>query len=146
LLHTVREAFPEKVRTRIVAVDTVHSYKGKEGDAIVVVDAVERSYPLMHPDNVFYEILGQTLQKTIADERHLFYVAASRAIKSLVFVTDGISTTPFLPTDHLRIVDWGTMPAPQKQGDIFDKHTRVTTTTLYQKASATRQSVYSRIT
>ena len=118
LLHTIREAFSEDVRSMIKIVDTVHSYKGMQEDAIIIADAVERSYPLIHPDNVFYEVLGQTLDDVIADERRLFYVGVSRAKSTVYFITDG-QTTPFLHNSQLTYIDLNQFKIPPREGKSY---------------------------
>jgi DNA helicase IV len=66
-----------------IIVSTVHSYKGKESDVVVIVDANKRNYPKFHPDNELMEILGVSVQKVVEEERRLFYVAITRAKKRL---------------------------------------------------------------
>ena len=43
-IKTIRNALPEELRSMVVAMDTVHSYKGKEEDAVILVDAVTESF------------------------------------------------------------------------------------------------------
>ncbi|MBX3316702.1 MAG: UvrD-helicase domain-containing protein [Phycisphaeraceae bacterium] len=81
-----------------VHVGTVHAYKGREADVVIVLDAVERRFPKVHPDWVFGRIFGDTPSSLIDDERRLFYVACSRAITRLVVVTDTQRKSPFLTT------------------------------------------------
>lgn len=52
------------------------------------MDAVARSYPLIHPDWVFSRVLGDSLEKIICEERRLLYVAMTRAAEKLVITTD----------------------------------------------------------
>lgn len=75
--------------------DTAHSYKGKEEDAIIIVDAVNRSFPLIHPSLIFFEILGNSMEKIIQEEKRLFYVALSRAKESLFIITQSGNESPF---------------------------------------------------
>lgn len=95
-ITAIRAALPEELRPMVIAMDTTHSYKGKEEDAIIIVDAVKHSYPLIHPSYVFFEVLGQTLNDIISEEQRLFYVALSRARKSLVIVTERNEESQFL--------------------------------------------------
>ncbi len=78
-------------KNRVIC-STAHGFKGKECDAIVVVDANHRSYPKFHPDNELMEILGVTLSKVIDEERRLFYVAITRAKESLYLLYDNGAT------------------------------------------------------
>lgn len=103
LLDHLHRTFPHG-KERITS-SSAHKYKGKEADAVILVDAVERSYPLVHPHWIFDTIFGSTLAQVIEDERRLLYVALTRAKDHLYVVTDTASPSPFL--DDLRQVrDW----------------------------------------
>ncbi|MEK3984246.1 UvrD-helicase domain-containing protein [Paenibacillus sp. FSL K6-3166] len=103
IIKVIRNALPEEMRSLVVNMDTAHSFKGKEEDVIIVVDAVESSYPLLHPSNVFFEVLGRTLKDAISEEKRLFYVALSRAKKAMVILTEYEKESPFLPKNIKQI-------------------------------------------
>lgn len=108
----------------LVAMDTVHSYKGKEEDAIIVVDALTGSYPLIHPSNIFFEVLGHSMKVVISEEKRLFYVALSRAKKSLVIVTERGIESPFLRINsksrlNLKSIDLNQLPCPKREGTHY---------------------------
>ena len=94
-LTGIRSMLPEKYRD-MVTISTAHKYKGLEKSAVIILDAVDRSYPLVHPDWPFYRIFGDEPGKITEDERRLFYVALTRAIDDLVIVTGGENPSPFL--------------------------------------------------
>jgi DNA helicase-4 len=76
---------------------TVHGFKGKEADVVVLADATAFSYPMIHPDGVFFEAFGDTPLKVIQDERRLFYVALTRSKEHLrILYDDKIGPSPFL--------------------------------------------------
>lgn len=102
MLINIRKAFPEEKRHLIVGVNTVHSYKGKEEHAIIVLDGLYNSYPLIHPSNRFFKIIGTTISSVISEEKRLFYVALSRAQKSLIIVTEKGNESPFLKENILN--------------------------------------------
>lgn len=87
--------FPAEEQDR-VRISTAHKFKGLEDDTVVILDAVERSFPLIHPDWVFTRVLGDDPQKLLADERRLFYVACTRAKRRLILITDDQRMSPFL--------------------------------------------------
>ncbi len=89
-------------------VGTVHAYKGREADVVIVLDAVERRFPKVHPDWVFGRIFGDTPSSLIDDERRLFYVACSRAISKLVVVTEKQRESPFLTAlrGSSKVLNW----------------------------------------
>jgi len=79
-----------------VHVSTVHSYKGMESDFVIIVDALEQRYPLIHPDWILTRIFGNSIEEVIEDERRLFYVGVTRAKAHLVVLTQIGAATPFL--------------------------------------------------
>lgn len=117
LARNIKRGMPQE-QQRQFDVSTAHSYKGKEADVVIVLDAVERRYPKIHPDWVFARIFGDCLDTLVEDERRLFYVACSRAIEELVIVTERGRRSPFL--DGLEgchgSIDWRTL-APQCPSD-----------------------------
>lgn len=98
-LDLVRSLCPKGLNERI-SISTTHRYKGLEKPTVIIVDAVARRYPLMHPDWVFSRVLGDSPEKTVQEERRLFYVAMTRAINKLVIFTSSKDRSPFL--DHLQ--------------------------------------------
>jgi DNA helicase-4 len=108
--NQLRSLFSDEWKERI-SISTVHKYKGLEKSLVIVLDAVARSYPLIHPDWVFSRIFGDSLENIAAEERRLLYVALTRAVDTLVIVTDGSSKSPFLEELErampLSAIDWG---------------------------------------
>ena len=93
-LQVVRSHFPgEKER---IKASTVHKYKGREDDCVVLLDAVDRSFPLIHPSWIYQRLFGDELHRLADDERRLFYVAVTRSRSSLIVISDSKKTTPFL--------------------------------------------------
>jgi DNA helicase-4 len=121
-ITAIRNALPKRLRPMVVAMDTAHSYKGKEEEAVIVVDVVNRSFPLIHPRNVFFEVLGNTIEKVISEEKRLFYVALSRAKKSLVFLTEEENRSPFLNSilqnnkSNIKTMDINSLEPPKRDG------------------------------
>jgi DNA helicase-4 len=101
-LSRIRGAFSEDIRHLIVDFNTVHSYKGKEEDVIIVADVMYNSFPLIHPNNVFFEIIGSTFESIIAEEKRLLYVALSRAKKTLIIISEQEKESPFLTDEILN--------------------------------------------
>lgn len=74
---------------------TVHKYKGQESEAIILL--APYSFPSIHQDWVFYQILGDTLEEIVQAERRLFYVAVTRAKQELYLIGDiGNDNVPFI--------------------------------------------------
>lgn len=94
-LALIRAHLPEQDR-KSVTISTVHKYKGLEKHTVIVLDAVARSYPLVHPDLMFTRVLGDTFETTVDEERRLFYVALTRAVERLFILTDKDDVSPFL--------------------------------------------------
>ncbi|MDO8684743.1 MAG: UvrD-helicase domain-containing protein [Armatimonadota bacterium] len=112
-LVSIRNQLPQDWRDRI-SISTTHGFKGGETDVVIVLDAYERSYPLIHPNWVFARILGETLEKIVDEERRLFYVALTRAKEKLVIVTEQGRISPFLDDilrhAHVPEIDWDKYP------------------------------------
>lgn len=108
-LSHLRSHLDEEDRPRLT-ISTAHRYKGREQDAVIVVDAVRRAYPLLHPNWVFQRVFGDTIPDLEEAERRLFYVAVTRASKSLSLITEKQNETPFIrdARDHGSIasVKW----------------------------------------
>lgn len=119
----IRSYFPEELRDRI-STSTAHKYKGLQNDAVVVVDAVRRSYPLIHPDWIFLRVLGDSIDKIISEERRLFYVALTRAVDTLIILTEDKSISPFLQDimarQALKDICWEKLPP------VKDENSRLT--------------------
>ena len=94
-LGLVQSSLPEEHRSR-VTISTTHKYKGLEKDDVIIIDAVRRSYPLLHPDWVFSRILGVTIEQLVAEEQRLFYVAVTRAKSSVILFSEKRGESPFL--------------------------------------------------
>jgi DNA helicase IV len=96
-----------------IDVDNAHQYKGREADVVIILDAVQRRFPKLHPDWVFGRVFGDNYQKLIEDERRLFYVACSRAKESLFIITEGHRQSPFISNIKGGLVhlDWKSYPS-----------------------------------
>ena len=78
---------------------------------MVVLDAVAGCYPLLHPDLVFTRILGDSVDRTVDEERRLFYVALTRAANSVFIVTAKSDLSPFLERlEDVQRIDWSDYP------------------------------------
>ena len=95
-----------------VFITTAHKSKGREADTVIIVDASFGSYPLIHPDWVFTRVFGDSEETILEDELRLFYVASSRAIKRLIYVTDLSKPTEFLEniSDSCVQIQWDHYP------------------------------------
>lgn len=80
----------------LIEVMTAHKAKGKEADTVIVLDSVLRQFPKVHADNQLFSPLGVTAEDVLAEERRLFYVAATRAEHRLMFLTETGKESPYL--------------------------------------------------
>lgn len=128
-LAQIRSYLPEEDR-KFVSISTTHKYKGLEQDAVVVLDATEGSYPLIHPSWIFLRVFGDTLERLEDEERRLFYVAVTRAANSLCLVTETHRFSPYLRDIQQacapKPAPWLTLPpapstdGPQVEVCVFD--------------------------
>ena len=78
---------------------TTHKSKGLEYPAVIILDANDYRYPLVHSHWKYQRIFGDTKSKLIAEEKRLLYVALTRGIESLEIVTASPGEeSPFLLT------------------------------------------------
>jgi DNA helicase IV len=90
-----------------IKVVTAHSSKGQEADIVIILNANNKKYPLIHPDIAFKFIFDKDcIQNLLNEERRLFYVAMTRAKKQLYFVSDEESESDYvkeITEDWLRV-------------------------------------------
>ena len=94
---------------------TVHSFKGLERDAVILLDVTDKCFPLIHPNWRFSRILGESIYEIIEAERRLFYVALTRAKCDLYLLTERGFESGFLNPikDYAQItpIDWRDYPS-----------------------------------
>ena len=114
-LTHIRSFFDEDLARRIT-ISTSHRYKGREKMTVILLDAIQRRYPFIHPDWVFSRILGSDLSSVMDEERRLLYVASTRAIVKLVVLTDQKEITPFLDLqtnkELIQEIKWENLEGP----------------------------------
>lgn len=115
-LDLIRSYLPRDQRER-VTISTAHKYKGLEKKMVIVLDLVQRSYPLIHPDWQFTRILGNSLENIVEEERRLLYVALTRAEEDLFIFTGNRNKSPFLDdlerTSNFASINWELFPPLQ---------------------------------
>ena len=114
-LTHIRSFFDEDLARRIT-ISTSHRYKGREKMTVILLDAIQRRYPFIHPDWVFSRILGSDLSSVMNEERRLLYVASTRAIVKLIVLTDQKEITPFLDLqtnkELIQEIKWENLEGP----------------------------------
>lgn len=75
---------------------TAHKYKGREADCVIIGDADDRAYPLIHPTSELFAVFGDTADSLVAAERRLFYVATTRAQGHLIYFVTTDEQSRFL--------------------------------------------------
>lgn len=116
-LDLIRSYLPRDQRER-VTISTAHKYKGLEKKMVIVLDLVQKSYPLIHPDWQFTRILGNSLDNIVEEERRLLYVALTRAEEDLFIFTENRKKSPFLDdlehTANFAPINWKLFPPLQE--------------------------------
>lgn len=112
-LKSLRDRLPHSVRERLT-ISTAHGFKGNQCDVVIVLDATERNYPLIHPNWIFSRVLGETESAIVDESRRLFYVALTRAKHALFLLTESGRRSPFLDEISSRTsladVEWSKFP------------------------------------
>ncbi len=108
-LNLVRSYLPEESK-KAVSISTAHKYKGLQNDVVIILDAVPRCYPLIHPDLMFSRVFGDSIEQVVDEERRLFYVALTRAVEHLFIITETKNLSPFLEElksrKRINLLDW----------------------------------------
>jgi len=112
-LQLVCSYLPIDLRSK-VTISTAHKYKGLEKKVVIVLDAVPRCYPLIHPDLIFTRVFGDSIERGVDEERRLFYVALTRAVERLFILTETNNVSPFLEEIRSRkavpSINWSNYP------------------------------------
>jgi DNA helicase-4 len=109
----VRSYLPEKFRHQ-VTISTAHKYKGLQKDVVILLDAVPRCYPLLHPDLIFTRVFGDSIEQVVKEERRLFYVAITRAVERLYILTEtnnlSLFVTELQSRKNISSLNWSDYP------------------------------------
>ena len=112
-LELLHGRLPDELAEK-VTISTAHKYKGLQKDVVIVLDAVPRCYPLIHPDLIFTFVFGDSIERVVTEERRLFYVALTRAVEDLFILTEKDSFSPFLEDLERNIelsrLEWSDYP------------------------------------
>ncbi len=94
------EYFSDKIKNHFpnvkITANTVHKFKGMEADNIIILEATNNNFPLIHPDSEFDLIFNRTAQMVLNDEKRLFYVALTRAKNNVFILTDRSKESEYL--------------------------------------------------
>lgn len=109
----IRSEFQKDQHHRI-KVSSAHGFKGLQASVVIVLDAVQGCYPLLHQDWFFQRIFGDSVEQIVEAERRLFYVALTRAKNTLVIFTRKANKSPFLAEVEkqidIRPIRWNDFP------------------------------------
>ena len=97
-----------------VQCSTVHKSKGLEADVVIVLNADERKFPLIHPGNLLYRILGVNIEDVFREEERLFYVAITRAKQDLYLITEKGRESEFLDKIALELTHMPSKYPPEE--------------------------------
>jgi len=105
----IRSQVPVEQRGRINAM-TAHRAKGLQSQTVIVLDAFEKTYPLIHRTWILFRCFGDTLRSLVDEERRLFYVALTRAVSEVYIFTEKGRPTEFLKdaenSQVMESLDW----------------------------------------
>lgn len=94
LEKTLRQ--PIEKMERLISAMTAHGSKGQEAHTVIILDATQRQFPKVHPDNLLFRPFGVTPKAVLNEERRLFYVAMTRAENRLIVLTEQGEESPYL--------------------------------------------------
>ena len=105
-LALLRSRLPKDLKKK-VNILTAHKSKGLQRNVVIVLDAVPKCYPVIHPNLIFTRMFGSAIEGIIAEERRLFYVALTRAEEGLFVLTEKNNRSPFLENLIKKKSAWG---------------------------------------
>lgn len=106
--YKLSRVFGSELASR-VEFSTVHSFKGKEKEAVILWDANDSVYPYVHSNSLFDSYFGVDRESIVREEKRLFYVGVTRA-KSMLLVNTDENPTPFLRNTHIQRHAWPKSP------------------------------------
>ncbi|HNT78249.1 MAG TPA: UvrD-helicase domain-containing protein [Anaerolineae bacterium] len=139
-LAHIRSFLAQEDRQR-VTISTTHNYKGLQQAGVIILDAIARRYPLIHPHWIFLRLFGDTPINIEVEERRLFYVAVTRAVDSLALVTEQRIASPYLADirHHMQVppFSWADLP-PASSIDCAHLEIRVSGTQFHEHERRTQ--------
>jgi len=90
-LSTFRQSIENALRmaeSRRIEVSTIHQFKGKEADILIILKVCKKVFPLIHPYNALFKIFGWSQDAILSEEKRIFYVAVTRAKKKIYLLTE----------------------------------------------------------
>jgi len=106
--HIVRS---DEMKRNIVALEgdvtlaTVHAIKGLEAEMVFVIGCTPNNFPCKGSEHPVVDMIKVDEYDKGEEERRLFYVAMSRAKKSLYLTYSGKKYTPFITDKMIDIID-----------------------------------------
>jgi DNA helicase-4 len=98
---------------------TAHGSKGQESHTVIILDATQRQFPKVHPDNLLFMPFGVTPRAVLDEERRLFYVALTRAEHRLLVLTEKGAESPYLSALESRPTVG--QPATHQRSNVSDE-------------------------
>ncbi|MBK7990920.1 MAG: hypothetical protein IPK05_13740 [Comamonadaceae bacterium] len=71
----------------LVSAMTARRFQGQRR-TVIILDATQRQFPKVHPDNLLFRPFGVTPKAVLDEERRLFYVALTRAEHRPIVLTE----------------------------------------------------------
>jgi len=124
--HSVRsdeQRRPVEPKEGEVILATIHAIKGLEAELVIVMGCTPGNFPCKSSDHPILDLLKREEYDKEEEERRLFYVAISRAKRSLILTYSGKSMTWFITDEMKRLIDIDIPAAPKtapskRKGDL----------------------------
>jgi len=71
-----------------IEISTIHQFKGRESDIIIVLQVCKKIFPLIHPYNVLFKVFGWSQDAILSEEKRIFFVGITRAREKLCLLTE----------------------------------------------------------
>ncbi len=90
------QCFLSHEQRRLVNAATIHRFKGREADVVVIIDGVRGRHPFLHPEWFFSRVLDDSEARIEDDERRLFYVGITRGRQETLVMSERHNRSDFL--------------------------------------------------
>jgi len=85
-----------KKESKRIEVSTIHKFKGREANIVIILQVCRKMFPLIHPHNVLFRIFGWSQDDILSEETRIFYVSITRAKEKIYLLTEAGNESKYI--------------------------------------------------